>query len=434
MAAGLNDVVALVEQNRTAEIDFLRALIAAQRAGEDAVQAIVSERLAAIGAKVENIAYAPADVPLVGEFAANGVIAEGQRSSVVGSLPGDGSGRSLILFAHPDSEPVNATEKWKHNPFDGIVEDGRLYGWGVADDLLGVAAGVCAMAAVAKAGVMPGGTVIMASTPSKRHARGVAAIMSQGFTADAAVYLHPAESGVGLNEIKAFASGQLEFCITVLGQKPPTTEPGHTAFAHLAINPLDKGFVLYSALKALDEKRGAEVCHPRLQAAVGRSTNIQVSNIVVGQNQKYSRLHRTCIIGWAVSFPPTERMEDVQAQIIATIETACAGDDWLRDHPPTVEWISGVTGMEIAEDHPLYEVVSGAVTAVTGVKPSVNPMHTSSDIRNPIVQKGIPTVGLGPFCGDLTQIGQTDEWVDVEDYIKMIKVTASIIVNWTRAP
>ena len=46
---------------------------------------------------------------------------------------------------------------------------------------------------------------------------GVAAVLHAGHVADAAVYLHPAESGVGMREIKAFASGLLEFRITIEG-------------------------------------------------------------------------------------------------------------------------------------------------------------------------------------------------------------------------
>jgi acetylornithine deacetylase len=47
-----------------------------------------------------------------------------------------------------------------------------------------------------------------------------------------------------------------------------------------------------------------------------------------------------------------------------------------------------------------------------------------------MVQKGIPTVGLGPLCGDLSQNGFSDEWVDVEDYFRSITVVAGIIAGW----
>jgi acetylornithine deacetylase len=139
------------------------------------------------------------------------------------------------------------------------------------------------------------------------------------------------------------------------------------------------------------------------------------------------------MFGGAVSFPPGERMADVQAEIETAINDVAAADAWLRDHPPSLEWVSGTTGVELSEDHPLYRTVSAAVRTVTGTVPSVNSLHTASDIRNPAVQKGIPTVGLGPRCGSLTQAGGTDEWIDVDDYIDMIKVAALIVADWTAA-
>ena len=100
------------------------------------------------------------------------------------------------------------TERWKRDPFAGVIDHGRVHGWGAADDLCGVAIMVEGLRAALAQGVVPAGDVILASTPSKRHARGVSALLHGGLTADAAVYLHPAESGVGMREIKAFASGK----------------------------------------------------------------------------------------------------------------------------------------------------------------------------------------------------------------------------------
>ena len=84
-------------------------------------------------------------------------------------------------------------------------------------------------------------------------------------------------------------------------------------------------------------------------------------------------------------------------------------------------------------ESPLFDAVRAAVTQVTGVTPFVNAMHTSSDIRVPMVQKGIPTVGLGPLCGDLSQNGSHDEWVDVEDYLRAIAVAADSALRWCGA-
>ena len=50
-------------------IAFLRALVAAQPAGEAAVQALISYKMSEAGAVVENRPFDPAGVPVIGEFA-----------------------------------------------------------------------------------------------------------------------------------------------------------------------------------------------------------------------------------------------------------------------------------------------------------------------------------------------------------------------------
>ena len=183
---------------------------------------------------------------------------------MVAVLPGAGGGRSLLAFAHPDSEPVADTDQWRHDPFAGEIEDGRMYGWGIADDLSGVVAMICALDAVQAAGLSLSGPVICASAVSKRRAQGIYAVLERGYQADAAIYLHPAESGAGLGDIKARASGLMYFRITVSGQPPDTSEPTHTPFYHLAVNPIDKAWLVYRALAELAEERAQRVRITRL--------------------------------------------------------------------------------------------------------------------------------------------------------------------------
>jgi acetylornithine deacetylase len=258
----------------------------------------------------------------------------------------------------------------------------------------------------------------------------VSALLHGGLSADAAVYIHPAESGVGMREIKAFASGLVTFRILIQGRLPGTTEPGHAAFAHRAENPIDKALLICGALRDVDAARAARIHHPALDSAIGRSTNLLISRIVSGGTGKLGRVPPECEIGAALSFPPPETLATVQAEISGAIDAAAAVDPWLRENPPRVVWVSGVTGAEVATDHPLFRATAEAIAAITGHEAHINPLHTSSDIRNPMVQKGIPTVGLGPLCGDLSQNGFSDEWVDVEDYFRSITVVAGIIAGW----
>jgi acetylornithine deacetylase len=423
-------VLAHIELQQGRAVSLLQALIARQAQGEAAVQDFVAERLGGCGGYVERLVYEPRSVPLVDEFATSPTAARGERRSIVARYPGAGRGRSLLVFAHPDGEPLPDVANWQRHPFAGTVEAGRIYGWGVADDLAGVAAAVFAMEAIAAANIVLDGEVIVASTPSKRHARGISAVLHHGYSADAALYLHPAESGLGMKQIKAFASGQLEFSIELEGRPPATTEPAHAAFAHQGVNALDKAMVLLAALRALDDERARRVHHPLLEAAVGRSSNIMVSALQFGDLQEFARLPASLRFSGTVTVPPPERLEAVQADVEAAIAAVSHADPWLRTHPPRLTWISGVSGMEVPATDPLYRMVRGAVEQICGFTPDVNPMHTSSDIRNPAVQKGIPALGLGPLCGDLTVGGGYDEWVDVADYIRSIKVAALAILGW----
>lgn len=395
-------------------LPFLQSLIRAQRDGEAAVQALVAAEARALGCTVDTVRYRPAEVPMIGEFASTRAIDAGERSSVVARFAGRRAGRSLIFFAHPDGEPLAGLERWRRDPFGGVIDHGRIHGWGVADDLSGVAIMIEGLRLVLAEGRPPAGDIVLASTPSKRHARGVSALLHGGLRADAAVYLHPAESGVGLREIKAFCLGELDFRVTVQGSPPDTREISHLAFAHQAANPADLLMAIHGRLRALAERRAARR-HPLLD----RTANLLVSHIDVGRAGVHSRVPDQGVLEGALTVLPGEDLGLVQREVEAAVGTQAR-----------LDWISGVSGAEVSLDGPLYRLVAQSIVEVTGQPPQVNPLHTASDIRNPIVQAAIPTVGLGPLGGDLTQNGLTDEWVDIEDYRKAVKVAAAIIDGW----
>lgn len=380
------------------------------------------------GCDTKSVSYAPRDVPMVDEFATDAIGSAAEECYIVGSLAG-GAGRSLLLFAHPDVEHFRPLPAWSSDPHVPIERDGRLFGWGVADDLAGIAMMLQSVEILSEARLRPAGDLLMVSAPSKKHRRGISAALHDGYQAGAAVYLHPAESGKGLNEIKAFAPGQLEFIVTIDGEVPDTSEPAHTAFAHRGVNPFGKARIVTDALMDLDAQRGGRIKHPRLEQAIGRSSNVMVSFCEAGGETTLSRMAPSCRIGCAMTLVPGEKLEKVMGAVETAIVEACKKDDWLRDHPPSVDWRAGVSGAETEAESDLYQTVSGVLTAV-GAAPLVNPLHTSSDIRNPIVQKGIPTVGFGPLCGGLTMSGLSDEWIDVADYHRAVQATATIIARW----
>ena len=424
-----HDLKPLVVMRRKHYLAVLRELLAASADGEEALQRAVAQRFEGLGCEVESISSVPNRFILEDDFGAAGDEPQPERISVVAALPGTGGGRSLLAFAHPDSEPVADTDQWRHDPFAGEIENGRMYGWGIADDLSGVVAMICALDALRAAGLTLSGQVICASAVSKRRAQGIYALLERGYRADAAIYLHPAESGAGLGDIKARASGLMYFRVTVPGQPPETSEPTHTPFYHLAVNPIDKAWLIYRALAELAEQRAQRVQHPAY-AEIGRATNLHISHIAAGNAERPGRVAANAVMTGSVTFPPGEDIGAVQREIEAAVRLVSEADAWLRDHPAQVEWLQGTSGVEVPEDSDIFRTVAGAIQRVKGVAPSVQSLHAGSEIRAPNHFKGIPALGFGPLSGDNTQSGGTDEWVSADDFINMVEVVANIMADW----
>ena len=419
----------LIQTKRDRYVEVLRELLAKSAESEEALQHEIAQHFVRLGCQVESISSTPNRFVLDYDFAPAGSIQEPDRVSVVAVQAGTGEGRSLLVFAHPEGEPVTDTSSWKHDPFAGEIEDDRLYGWAIADDLSGVVAMICALDAIQSAELKLSGQVIWASTVSKRRAQGIYALLERGYQADAALYLHPAESGEGLGDIKSRASGLLKFRITVPGQAPETGEPTHTPFSHLGINPIDKAWLIYHAITELDEQRAQQVHHPAYDE-IGRSTNLHITHIFAGEAGRPGRVSSTAIMTGAVAFPPNEAMADVQRAIEAVVQNVCDSDPWLKEHPAELEWLQGTSGVEVSEDSAIYQTVAAAIQDVTGIVPQVQSLHAGSEIRTPILMKGMPTLGFGPLSGGNTQSGGTDEWVSIDDYINMVEVVAKIVVDW----
>ncbi|MCP4319481.1 MAG: M20/M25/M40 family metallo-hydrolase [Hyphomicrobiales bacterium] len=412
-----------------ASIDLLQNLIATTKAGSDAVDEVIAEAIAAFGGDAEPLTYDPSKVPLVGEFAVVDVASTSKERCLISRIEGDGSGQSLILFAHPDVESPGTGAGWSTDPHTPTVREGKLYGWGVADDLAGIAIMLQVAAVLKETGIRLRGDLFLVSAPSKAHRRGIAAALHDGLRADAALYLHPAESGRGLDEIKAFSPGQLEFQITIRGRPPQTLEPAHTAFAHRAVNPFDKAIIIASVLRELDHQRGASIHHQRLEKAIGRSVNLMLTRCDFADADSTSRIPDECRLFGALSLVPGEDLNAVMGSVEEAVGRTAEADPWMADHPPELQWRSGISAAETPDEHEFYKLAMRELTRL-GAKPQVNPLHTASDIRNPIVQKGIPTVGFGPKCGGLAMSGLADEWVDVEDYFRSIAAAVAMVVNW----
>src|ERR1700754_2214445 len=77
------------------------------------------------------------------------------RPSVAGRLRGTGGGRSLILNGHLDIYEVSPD--WQRDPFGPEVDDGLVYGAGIADMKAATSAGLAAIRRIASSTERPRG-------------------------------------------------------------------------------------------------------------------------------------------------------------------------------------------------------------------------------------------------------------------------------------
>jgi len=218
-----------------------------------------------------------------------------------------------------------------------------------------------AVDALQRAGFQTRGDVYLLSASAKRNAGGIAALLREGYHADAALYLYPAESELGLREVKTLTSGLLKFRIRVRGRRPDKTEFVQVTFHHLGVNPIDKAVHVIESLKRFDERRRQSVNYRPLNEHVGRGTNLLVTYIESGLKDNLTDVPPDCVIGVGLTFPPTESIDDVVKQVEDEVARISEADPWLKENPPELEWIQGTQGVEVPMDHPIVQVTVKAI-------------------------------------------------------------------------
>ncbi len=420
----------IIEEQRADGLALLDALLQAARDGEAAMQAIVARAFHDAGyetdifeADLTSLRSHP-EFSLVPELAALGTIG---RPNVVARMPEAGAGQSLFVFAHIDSYVLDP-ETWSVDPYRVVTgDDGRAYGYGIADDRSGIAGMVMAARALAAAGVRPAGALTLASCLGKHlGVGGTLAVIDRGYGGDAAVYLHPAETGAGLSEFKSVSLGLVQFQVTVEGRSPRFRERNQTPAAHRGINAVQRAAFVIAGLTSWDAERGARLHHPLIDEALGRSTNMNITGIDGGAND--NQMPERCVFTGMITFPPGETVAGVRDAFETAVRDAARAVPGWTGAFPTVEWQPMMaTPADTDPDDPFVQTFVSCIEETTGKRPTVWPAHTSSDIRYPLLYADAPTVGFGPRAGNF---GGPDEWLDVEDFWRAVQSLTLLIARW----
>lgn len=330
---------------------------------------------------------------------------------VVGSMGETAAGgHSLIFNGHVDVVPAGDLANWHYPPWQGTVDHGRVYGRGALDMKGGLCCALFAAKAIQDAGVRLKGKLMIQSVIGEEDGGvGTLATVLRGYKADGAVVIEPTELMVAPAQ-----AGALNFRVTIPGF------PAHGCFRQEGVSAIEKFIPVYHALMALEAERNRTVEDPLFSAyelpyalTVG---TLQAGNWASTVAESLSFEGR---FGVAVA----EDLAVARRALEERVAQAAQADEWLRNHPPTVEWWGGqFAPASIPSDHPIVTAVCDAFATVTRRPAQVQGMTYGADMRLLVNEGGTPTLLFGP--GDVRKAHQPDEYVPIDDLIVTVRTLA----------
>lgn len=335
---------------------------------------------------------------------------------IVVGRAGQAGGRRLILSGHLDVVPPGDPSTWTVDPWGGDIVDGRLYGRGSCDMKGGVAAILAAVRSLEATGELRrlGGELLVVLVPSEEDGgQGTLGAIRAGNVGDLAIITEPSR----LDIVVAHA-GAITFQLTVPGKA------AHASQRREGVSALDKLFVLTRALEADEARRNGAETDP-LMTALGLPYPT-IIGIVEGGEWASTVLDRVVAYGrYGVRLGQTPA--EAETDLRLAIDDACEADEFLRDHPVTVEISGGRFGSaRVASDHPLPLGLADVAERVAGRRPELLGEPYGADMQMFVNHGATPCVIFGP--GDVRVAHSADEHVPLDE----VEMCARVLAEWVR--
>jgi len=344
--------------------------------------------------------------------------------NMVGTLPGSGEAGGILLFAHADKRPE--TFAWGRQQPNMVEKEGRLFGPGIADDVSGITAMLSAVETFQRMGYPQAKDLMVASVLGKQMGVfGTYGLMTRYGPMDAAIYVHPAESGDGLAEVKMASLGLLEFLINAEGKGPDSTDPHQAIFSASAVSAAEKGVHVFQELHAWAKAVSGRYHHPALEEMAQQSFALTFGRFLSGAENEVYEIPVRCSLEGTLCFPPEATLDGMKAEFREAFESAVEKDVWLADSHASLAWGDHVgESIQSDEESAFLKMASEVLEAVKGIEPHYYYGHSVSDIRYPLLYWDAQAFGVGPVAGD---IGKKTEWVDRDEYIDTIVAVTQML-------
>ena len=329
------------------------------------------------------------------------------RPSVGARLRGTGGGRSLVLNGHLDIYELS--EDWTRDPFAAALEDGKVYGAGIADMKAGTAGAAAALRRIATGGRRLRGDVIFQGVSCHFEGGvGTRSLCEAGFVGDAAIDCEPSSNTIGIAH-----RGAAYLKITTRGRQ------AHTTYKHLGVNAIETMEPILAGLREMESTMPYEP-HPLLPG--GPIVNIGT----ISGGTKHNQVPDRCTVTLDIRLLPSQDPHDVKRQVEEMIENLRTTVDSRIE--AVVEfsehWLSGPRHpYEISADAPVVRALDRAVRQVTAGEPTYRGVPFWCDLVA-LDQFGVKGVNFGP--GD-PPYNFPDEYVYESQYLEAVDVYEHLI-------
>lgn len=343
---------------------------------------------------------------------------EVHRDSALGLVGAWGSkeGKTLVLNGHIDVVPPGDVSQWvDQNPYAGVTRDGNVYGRGACDMKGGLVCCLYAIRAIRAAGIALRGRVLLESVVGEEDGGlGTFATLLRGYRGDAAIIPEPTDLAI----IPACA-GALTFRLRFTGLST------HASVRDQGVSTIEKFWIVWQALGELEKRRNAK--KDALFKRYPIPFPLLVGTLHAGDwpSSVPDQLVAEGRIGVALG----ETMGDARMDLERTIAEACASDAWLREHPVAIEWFGGqFASGQIASDHPLVDLVSGAHASLEQERPDMHGAPYGSDLRLMVGLGHVPTLHYGP--GNVKNAHAPNEHVPVAQLRAVVRALVLSILRF----
>ncbi len=412
-----NKINKAINDNKDEIIAFVQKLVRTPSLAnqESDVQHIIHEKLNSIGLNSKIIPVIFSELEHHPAFNDDGFSPD-SRINVTALWQGNNKAKSLILNGHVDVVPTGPEKLWNDDPFSGNIVDGKIYGRGSCDMKAGLSSGLFAIYILKNLGFSPDGDIIFQSVVGEESGGcGTLTNIVKGYHADAAIILEP--TSLKLSPIQ---SGALTFRLKVPGKAT------HASMRWDGISAIEKYSLIHQSIIDFEKERHDSFDVEYYQSK-DRVAPINIGTIEGGQ--WHSTVPESIIAEGRLGVFPGESNEKAKKRFERHINKFSQSDNWLKDHPPVIEWFEGqFESGQTSLDHPLIKELGDTYNNVSNQDAIIEGVTYGSDLRLFTNHANIPSVLFGP--GDVRLAHAANENILIDEILISTEVIANMIVNW----